>query len=54
LDLDGFFRMIKERKMGKKCGTWDVRWLWRSCSLKTIARYLAKYKLHLLGVQGVM
>jgi hypothetical protein len=25
LDLDGFFRMIKERKMGKKCGTWDVR-----------------------------
>jgi exonuclease III len=34
-------------------GTWNVRSLYRSRSLMTLARELAKYKLDLLGVQEV-
>jgi exonuclease III len=34
-------------------GTWNVRSLYRSGSLKTVARELAKYKLDLVGVQEV-
>ena len=33
--------------------TWYVKNLYRSGSLKTVARGLAKYKLDLVGVQGV-
>jgi exonuclease III len=32
-------------------GTWNVRSIYRSGSLMTVARELAKYKLDLLGVQ---
>ena len=34
-------------------GTWNVRKLYRSGSLTTVARRLAKYKLDLVGVQEV-
>jgi exonuclease III len=34
-------------------GTWNVRSLYRSGSLITVARELARYKLHLVGVQEV-
>jgi exonuclease III len=39
--------------MDLRFGTWNVRSLYRSGSLKTIARELGKYKLDLLGVQEV-
>jgi hypothetical protein len=34
-------------------GTWSVRSLYRSGSLMTVARELAKYKLDLVGVQEI-
>jgi exonuclease III len=34
-------------------GTWNVRSLYKSESLMTVARKLAKYKLDLVGVQEV-
>jgi hypothetical protein len=34
-------------------GTWNVRSLYRSGSLMTVARELARYKLELVGVQEV-
>ena len=34
-------------------GTWNVRCLYRSDSLTTVARELARYKLGLMGVQEV-
>jgi hypothetical protein len=34
-------------------GTWNVRSLYRSGSLKTVARELEKYKIYLVGVQEV-
>jgi exonuclease III len=39
--------------MDIRFGTWNVRSLYRSGSLKTIARELGKYKLDLMGVQEV-
>jgi hypothetical protein len=34
-------------------GTWNVRSMYRSGSLMIVARELAKYKVHLVGVQEV-
>jgi exonuclease III len=34
-------------------GTWNVRSLYRIGSLKTVTREVGKYKLDLVGVQGV-
>jgi exonuclease III len=39
--------------MDIRFGTWNVRSLYRSGSLKTVARELGKYKLDLMGVQEV-
>jgi exonuclease III len=39
--------------MDMRFGTWNVRSLYRSGSLKTVARELGKYKLDLVGVQEV-
>jgi hypothetical protein len=39
--------------MDVRFGTWDVRSLYRSGSLETVARELGKYKLELVGVQEV-
>jgi hypothetical protein len=36
-----------------RSGTWTVRSLYRSGSLKTVSRQLAEYKLDLVGVQEV-
>jgi exonuclease III len=43
----------KHRKMDMRFGTWNVMSLYRSGSLKTVARELGKYKLDLVGVQEV-
>jgi exonuclease III len=34
-----------------RCGTWNVRSLYRAGSLKTVSRELTRYKLDLVGVQ---
>jgi exonuclease III len=39
--------------MDTRFGTWNVRSLYRSGSLKTVAGELGKYKLDLVGVQEV-
>jgi exonuclease III len=39
--------------MDMRFGTWNVRSLYRSGSLKAVARELGKYKLDLVGVQEV-
>jgi exonuclease III len=39
--------------MDMRFGTWNVRSLYRSGSLKTVARELGNYKLDLVGVQEV-
>jgi exonuclease III len=36
-----------------RCGTWNVGGLYRSGSLLTVTRELARYKLDLVGVQEV-
>jgi hypothetical protein len=36
-----------------RVGTWNVRSLYRSGSLMTVAREIARYKLDLVGVQEV-
>ena len=43
----------KQWKMDKRFGTWNVRNLYRSGSLTTVTRELARYKLDLVGVQEV-
>jgi hypothetical protein len=37
--------------MDIRFGTWNVRSLYRAGSLMTVSRKLARYKLHLVGVQ---
>jgi hypothetical protein len=39
--------------MDMRFGIWNVRSLYRSGSLKSVARELGKYKLDLMGVQEV-
>jgi exonuclease III len=39
--------------MDTRFGTWNIRSLYRTGSLKTVARELGKYKLDLVGVQEV-
>jgi hypothetical protein len=39
--------------MDMRFGTWNVRSLYRVGSLMTVSRELARYKLHLVGVQEV-
>jgi exonuclease III len=34
-------------------GTWNIRSLYGSCSLTTVARNLSSYKLDVVGVQDV-
>jgi exonuclease III len=43
----------KHRKIDTRFGTWNVRSLYTSGSLKAVARELRKYKLDLVGVQEV-
>jgi len=42
------------RQRGMKIGTWKVRSLYRAGSLKAAARELVRYKLDVVGVQGIM
>jgi exonuclease III len=39
--------------LGTGLGTWNVRSMYRSVSLTTVARELVRYKLDLVGVQEV-
>ena len=43
----------KQRKRDMRFGIWNVRSLYRECSLTAAARELVKYKLDLAGVQQV-
>lgn len=48
-----FLEQAKQQKMGMRFGTWNVRGVCRSGSLKTVPRELPKYKLHLEERQEV-
>jgi hypothetical protein len=39
--------------MDMRFGTWNIRSLYRAGSLMTVSRELARYKLDIVGVQGV-
>jgi hypothetical protein len=39
--------------MDMRFGTWNVRSFYRAATLMTVSRKLARYKLHLVGVQEV-
>jgi hypothetical protein len=41
---------LNVRKWTLRCGTWNVKSLYRSGSFKMVARELGKYKLDLVGV----
>jgi len=43
----------RSRQRGMKLGTWNVRSLYRTGSLKAEARELVRYKLDVVGVQEV-
>ena len=43
----------RQRKRDFFLGTWNVKSLYRTCSLTATARELARYKLDLVGVQEV-
>ena len=43
----------KQRKRDMRCGTWNVRDLYRAGSLIAAARVLARYKLDLVGVKEI-
>jgi hypothetical protein len=45
---------IKQRKKDMRFGTWNVRKLYRSGSLTTPARELARYKLNLVGYRKLV
>jgi hypothetical protein len=48
---DSLDKRPKLRKMDMRFGTWNVRSLYRTVSLMTIAKAISKYKLDLVGVQ---
>ena len=50
---DSFATRREQRKRGMKFGTWNVRNQYRSKSLMTVAKELARYKQDLVGVQKV-
>ena len=43
----------KQWKRDRRFGTWNVRSMYRSGLLTTDARELARYRLHLIGVEEV-
>jgi len=43
----------KQWKRGMRFGTWNVRSLYRSGSLRTVTRESARYKLGLVGIKEV-
>ena len=45
--------IITQQEKGLFLGTWNVRRLYRAGSIRAAARELARYKLHLVGVQEV-
>jgi hypothetical protein len=46
-------KRTKRKKMDVRFGTWNVRSLYRTGSLRTAAEEVSKYKVDLQGVQGV-
>jgi hypothetical protein len=51
--MTDYLAQPKQWKMDMRFGTWTVRSLYRSGSLKSVARELGKYTLDLVGVQEV-
>ena len=43
----------RQRKKDIVLGTWNIRSLYRACSLTAVDRKLARYKLDLVGLQEV-
>jgi hypothetical protein len=52
-DLDKFFGTTQVTENGYKFGTWKVRSLYRTGSVSTVARELARYKSDLVAVKGI-
>ena len=50
--IDGLAQ-LKQWKMDMRFGLWNVRSVYRSGSLTTLARELVRYKLGLVGIQDV-
>jgi hypothetical protein len=53
LEVQSFLERLEQREMDKRFGTWNVRSLYRSGSLVTVARELSRCRLDLVGVQEV-
>jgi exonuclease III len=51
--MTDYLAQPKHWKMDMRFGTWNVRSLYRSGSMKMVARELGKYKLDLVGIQEV-
>jgi hypothetical protein len=49
--MTDYLALPEHRKIDIRFGTWNVRSLYRTGSLKTVARKLGKYELDLVGVQ---
>jgi hypothetical protein len=50
---DSLEKQFKLRKINMIFGTWDIRSLYRTGSLMTVAKEILTYKLDLMGVQEV-
>jgi hypothetical protein len=48
-----FDKRLKQKKLPLKCGTWNVRNMYRASLLRTVAEEISKYKIDLVGVQVV-
>jgi hypothetical protein len=51
--MDFLDKQRKRKKMDLRFGTWNVRSMYRTGSLRTVAEEISKYKLDLVGVQEV-
>jgi hypothetical protein len=51
--MDSLDKCPNRRNMDMRYGLWNARSLYTVGSLMTVSRELSKYKLHLVGVQGV-
>jgi exonuclease III len=51
--MDSLDKRPKQKKIYMRFGTWNVRSMYRACSLGALAEEISKYKLDLVGVQDV-
>jgi hypothetical protein len=50
---DSVDKRPKLKKMDMRFGKWNVRSMYRACSLRAVAEEISKYKLDFVGVQEV-